>query len=311
MSKPLHIVTPLLEIPAFNLPGKRVRFKMDPYQPAGSFKIRGIGHTCRKAKETGASRILASSGGNAGLAAAYAARELGLPITVVVPSLTAPETVAKLRAFGAEVIVHGDFWDQAHSLCLEMQAADPGITYIHPFDMPDLWEGHASLVDELAEQCDSQPDLIITSVGGGGLMRGIVEGLHRNGWDSTHVLAVETPGCDSLRRAMEAGELVPVDKLDTVAKSLAARQVCQAALDCTRTHTVIPCVVEDARAVAGCVKFLDEAHTLVEAACGAPVAVVMDNMEVLAPYQNIVVECCGGNSVTMAILNAWREQFGV
>lgn len=203
----LYTYTSLLEIPALSIPGKQVRFKMEAQQPCGSFKLRGMECACRDALEHGAKKFLSSSGGNAGLAVAYVGNALNIPVTVVLPKTTAAATVDKLHGLNAEVIIHGDAWDEAHAYCLEHSGNAQTIAYIPPFDHPKLWEGHATLVDELKEQMAEEPDLMIVSVGGGGLMNGVVEGLKRNGWEHTHVLAVETEGADSLNRAFEAGHL--------------------------------------------------------------------------------------------------------
>merc|ERR1712232_607879 len=96
--------------------GAEVYLKMDCMQPPGSFKIRGIGETVRSAVEAGASRIVSSSGGNAGLAAAYAAKSLGVPATVVLPTTTPEGVHVRLRRYGAEVVVHGNVWDEADKL---------------------------------------------------------------------------------------------------------------------------------------------------------------------------------------------------
>ena len=276
MQQHFYVKTPLIEIPAFSLPGKDVRFKMEAYQPSGSFKLRGMEYACRDAVKRGATKFLSSSGGNAGLAVAYAGKQLGLPTTVVLPSTTAKETINKLHGLGAEVRIEGDVWDTAHAWCLTQSAGDPTVAYIPPFDHPKLWEGHGTIVDELAEQLSDEPDLIIVSVGGGGLMCGIMEGLKRNHWERTHVLAMETVGADSLNCAFEAGKLVTLPGIDSVAKSLGAKCVAEKTLQWAQTDRVTPFRVEDVQAVNACLRFADEARVLVEPACGATLAPVLD-----------------------------------
>nr|XP_021140138.1 serine dehydratase-like isoform X1 [Columba livia]XP_021140139.1 serine dehydratase-like isoform X1 [Columba livia]XP_021140140.1 serine dehydratase-like isoform X1 [Columba livia]XP_021140141.1 serine dehydratase-like isoform X1 [Columba livia] len=134
--KPFHIVSPLLEsLSLSRAGGTRVYMKLENVQPAGSFKIRGIGHLCQEAARRGCRGFVCSSGGNAGLAAAYAAKKLGLPITVVVPSTTGPGTVRKLEELGAKVEVSGQVWDEANRRALELAEAE-GWVSIHPFDHP-------------------------------------------------------------------------------------------------------------------------------------------------------------------------------
>lgn len=104
----LHIETPLIESSVLSrLTRKSVWLKLDALQPSGSFKIRGIGHACEVYAAKGARRFVSSSGGNAGLAVAFAGQELGIPVTVVVPETTTQRAKELLRSENAEVIVHG------------------------------------------------------------------------------------------------------------------------------------------------------------------------------------------------------------
>jgi threonine dehydratase len=95
---------------------------------------------------------------------------------------------------------------------------------LHPFDDPLLWEGHATLVDEIVRSGE-KPEAIVVSVGGGGLLSGVVEGLRRHDWTNVPVVAVETVGADSLARSLEGGHLVTLDAITSIATSLGAKQV--------------------------------------------------------------------------------------
>ncbi|XP_068767300.1 serine dehydratase-like isoform X3 [Struthio camelus] len=203
-----HVVSPVLESLALaKAAGTKVYMKLENVQPTGSFKIRGIGYLCQEAAKKGCRHFVCSSGGNAGLAAAYAARKLGLPATVVVPSTTGPAVVQKLRELGAEVEVSGQVWDEANQRALEL-AETEGWVNIHPFDHPLIWQGHASLVRELKDSLETKPDAVVLSVGGGGLLAGVVAGLREVGWLDVPIVAAETWGAHSLHAALEAGQLV-------------------------------------------------------------------------------------------------------
>ncbi|ERT58143.1 pyridoxal-phosphate dependent enzyme [Megasphaera vaginalis (ex Srinivasan et al. 2021)] len=306
----LYSQTPLIELCSEHAQGRKVAVKMDAWQPSGSFKLRGMERLCRQAVADGAACLISSSGGNAGLSAAYVGHKLGIPVTVVVPQSTDQETVALLRAQGAEAIVYGDVWDEADAHARELLANRQG-AYIPPFDHPLLWQGHATLVDELKEQCDSQPDCIILSVGGGGLFCGVMEGLIRNGWTDTVVIAVETEGTASLAAAVKAGHLVALNGIHSVATSLSAQKVAQQALDYALQYRVVPCIVSDAAAVRACLRFADECRTLVEPACGASLSVVYDNLPLLKPYKNIVVEACGGSKISLKKLLHYQKVYGL
>ena len=225
---PLHIHTPLIEsAPLSRAAGRPVWLKLEALQPPGSFKIRGIGAACEHYAQLGAKRFVSSSGGNAGLAVAYAGRHLKLPVTVVVPETTSERARQLLRLEGADVIVHGASWQEANALAQSLLTATDA--FLHPFDNPLLWTGHATMIDEVAA-AGNKPDAVLLAVGGGGLLAGVMEGLARNGWGDVPVLAVETQGAASLHAAMQAGQPTALDAVTSIATSLGARQVCAKAL---------------------------------------------------------------------------------
>ena len=300
----LYVKTPLIDL---NLDrGKTVCCKMEAYQPSGSFKLRGIENLMRCAISEGAEKFVSSSGGNAGLSAAYAGRKLAAKVTVVVPETTPSFIVKRLEGEGARAIVHGESWDESHTYALSLMERE-NAAYVPPFDHPKLWEGHATIVDELKEQCGVQPDLIVLSVGGGGLLCGVVEGLARNGWEDTPILAVETEGAASLYKSVEADTLITLDKIDSIATSLGAKRVAQQALAYAKEYNVIPYLVTDEAAMRSCARFADASRTLVEPACGASLSVLYDDPRITDTYRNIVVIVCGGAIVNLKKITEWRN----
>ena len=303
----LHINTPLLEHRHLSASlGKSVWLKMENNQPSGSFKLRGIGRMCQRAAEQGAQHFVCPSGGNAGFAAAVAGVALGLPTTIVVPVTTHESVRAAIRAIGATVIVEGNVWDEANQVALRL-CEQPGAVYIPPFDHGDIWDGNASMIDELAGQFDF--DAVICSVGGGGLLSGIALGLQRNGLQHIPIIAAETEGAASLHAAVQAGELVTLPAITSIASTLGARRVAQQAFDWTRQRTIHTVTVSDAQAVQACLAFADDMRTLVEPACGAALAVAYQNLPVLAQYKKPLIIVCGGIAVDLAKLQAWKNQF--
>lgn len=302
----LHSQTPLLESQAFDVrSGARVWLKMEALQPSGSFKLRGIGHACATHAARGAHRIVASSGGNAGLAAAWAARHLGLPCLVVVPETTSARARALLAREQAQVCVHGASFQEANAHAQSLLG--PQDAFIHPFDDPLLWEGHASMIDEVA-QAGVRPDCVLLSVGGGGLLSGVVTGLRRQGWDEVPVFAVETAGADSYAQSLAAGERVELPAIASIATSLGARKVSEHAFELARAHPIRPVVVTDREAVGACLRFLDDHRVLVEPACGAALALAYRGDEALAGFANVLVIVCGGATATVEQLGAWAKQ---
>ncbi len=302
----LHIHTPLVEsFPLSERTGKRILLKMENLQPSGSFKIRGIGLLCQQGKNDGISHFVSSSGGNAGYAAAYAGRKLGVQTTVFVPETTPPDARRKIASQGAEVKVAGSVWDEADLEARALAEKVDGL-YISPFDHPLIWEGHATLIDEIADEIE-KPDTIVLSVGGGGLLCGVIEGLRRNGWQDVAVLAVETEGTASLATSLEQGRLVTLNKITGVATSLGAKTVAREAFERARQHPVQSVVVTDGEAIDACVRFADEHRCLVEPACGASLALAYSRPASLAGVESVVIIVCGGIGITLNKIQQWRE----
>lgn len=300
---PLHLDTPLIESHPLSLAsGRRIWLKLDALQPPGSFKLRGIGRACETHHARGAQRFVSSSGGNAGLAVAYAGRQLDVPVTVVVPATTTATAITLLRREGAEVIVHGDSWQEANELALSH--VGPTDAFLHPFDDPLVWEGHATLVDEVAA-VGVTPDAVVLSVGGGGLLCGVADGMRRAGWDRVPIVAVETDGAASLNAAMTAGDLVTLDAITSVATSLGAKRVCERAFEWTRERRVRSVLVSDAAALGACERFLADHRVLVEPACGASLALAYGRHDALDAFQSVLIVVCGGATATIDQMRAW------
>jgi L-serine/L-threonine ammonia-lyase len=299
----LHIHTPLIESHALSCSsGIQVYLKLEALQPPGSFKIRGIGALCENLKRQGVDRFVSSSGGNAGIAVAYAGKKLDVPVTVVVPETTTERAKRIIRGFGGEVLVHGASWNEANEMA-ESIAREHG-ALVHPFDHPLLWEGYASMVDEITSS-GLRPEAVLVSVGGGGLYSGVVEGLRRNGLTSIPVLAVETEGTASFHAAMKEGKLVELEGIRGVATSLGAKKVAQRAFELQAHHPTQSVVVSDSQAVSACTRFLDDHRLLVEPACGAALAPVYEKLPAIEPYNTIVCIVCGGSTVTADQLRSY------
>lgn len=300
----LHIETPLIESEPLSAgAGRRIWLKLDALQPPGSFKIRGIGAACEAHARHGKRRFISSSGGNAGIAVAYAGRRLSIPVVVVVPESTTERARALIRAQEAQLIVHGAAWHEANTLAQSMVGEDDA--FLHPFDDPLLWQGHATLIDEVAA-AGTKPDAVVLSVGGGGLFCGVVEGLRRNSWQDVPIIAAETVGADALSRSIAADERIALEAITSIATSLGAKQVCEQAFTLAQQHPTHPVVVSDLAAVQACERFLDDHRLLVEPACGASLAVAYSQAEALACFENVLVVVCGGVTATAAQLRQWR-----
>lgn len=304
--KPLHIETPLFESRALsNASGRSIWLKLEAVQPPGSFKIRGIGLACQEYARRGARRFISSSGGNAGVAVAYAGRKLGVPVVVVVPETTSETAKAKIQQEGAEVIVHGATWDEANALASSMIRESDA--FLHPFDDPLIWQGHSSVVDEIVRS-GVRPAVVVLSVGGGGLLSGVIQGLHRHGWTDVPIAAVETIGADSLAQSLKAGYRVKLAGITSIATTLGALQVCEQAFAWSTRHSLLSMVVSDRAAVSACQTFVADHRIVTEPACGASLAVIYDRAPEIEEYESALVIVCGGAGVSVQQLQRWSSE---
>lgn len=306
--KALYNRTPLIaSTPLSEKTGLQILLKLENTQPTKSFKIRGIGLLCQQAQEEGKSHLITSSGGNAGYATAFAGKKLGIKTTVFVPSTTPRDTISIIEELEAEVLIEGDVWDETdkHARNVSNKA---GCLYVPPFDHPVIWEGHSTIVDELAEEID-KPDAVILSVGGGGLLCGVVQGLHKNNWQDVPVIAVETEGAASFSASQKAGKLVTLDKIESIAKTLAAKTVSPQTLEWNKKHEIRSVLVNDRQAVAACKHFANHHRYFVEPSCGASLAVAYEKHAVLKNARSVVIIVCGGIGADLNKLNEWSRLF--
>lgn len=303
---PLHQETPLFESQALSsVSGRPIWLKLEAVQPPGSFKIRGIGLACQEYARRGARRFISSSGGNAGIAVAYAGRKLGVPVVVVVPKSTSETARAKILQQSAEVIVHGATWDEANARALSMVGESDA--FLHPFDDPLIWQGHSTLVDEIVRS-GVRPAVIVLSVGGGGLLSGVVQGLHRHGWNDVPIIAVETVGADALAQSLKAGNRIRLDRITSIATTLGALQVCEQAFAWSKRHPLLSVVVSDRAAVSACRAFIADHRIVTEPACGASLAAIYDRAAEVERYESALVVVCGGAGVSIEQLQRWSDE---
>ena len=220
--------------------------------------------------------------------------------------------IAKIKTAGAhDVIQHGESWREADEYLREVVIKSrEGAVYVPPFDHPDVWDGHASIVEELP----NKPDAIICSVGGGGLFCGVQLGLERKGWEDVSIIAVETKGAESLNKSLRLGTLETLEEITSIAITLGAKRVAQKAFEFGQRVNVRSVVLSDAEAAMGCWRLADDERFLVEPACGVNVAICYDGrlkklMPFLTEQSKVVIVLCGGSDVTLETLMQYRKQY--
>ena len=222
--------------------------------------------------------------------------------------------IAKIKNAGAtDVIQTGASWAEADAyLREELLGNDKNGVYVPPFDHEDVWDGAATIVEELEEK----PDAMVCSVGGGGLFCGLMRGLERRGWEDVKVWALETKGAESLYESLDKGELVKLEKITSICTTLGATRVAEKAFEYAQGKSVRSVVLEDREAVMGCWRLADDERLLVEPACGVNVALCYDGrlkkfLPELTAKSKVVIILCGGAGITLELLMEWREKFGL
>jgi threonine dehydratase len=217
--------TPLDEAPRLSRRlGQRVLLKREDLQSIFSFKLRGaynkIAGLSPEAAEAG---VIAASAGNHAQGVALAAARRGLKAVIVMPRTTPEIKVESVRELGAEVVLHGDSYDDAYAHSLKL-ADDGHLTYVHPYDDPDVIAGQGTIGVEILRQCSGPLDAIYLPVGGGGLAAGVAAYVKFLRPD-VRIVAVEPEGAACLDAAMRAGKPVELPEVDIFADGAAVKKI--------------------------------------------------------------------------------------
>jgi threonine dehydratase len=202
----------------------QVLLKREDLQPVFSFKLRGaynkmVGLTLAELQRG----VIAASAGNHAQGVALAAQKLGCRAVIVMPVTTPEVKVRSVGARGAEVVLHGDTYDEAYARARQLEE-DRGLTFIHPFDDPDVIAGQGTIAMEILRQVSTPPDAIYVAVGGGGLIAGIASYI-KSLWPQVEVIGVEPIDADAMTRSLAQGERVRLDSVGLFADGVAVRQV--------------------------------------------------------------------------------------
>lgn len=287
--------------------GLNVYYKMDCYQPSGSFKIRGMSYFLKEIEKQGSKKVVASSGGNAGYSLAYVAKQMGISVKLIVPKTTSDYMINKIKMLDADIDIVGETWDEANNYAIQLSDKF-NLPYIPPFDHPYLWTGHSSIIDECVERMP-EPDKIVVAVGGGGLLCGIFQGLLRNGWLKAKIITAETEGAASFSKSFEAGHLIELDEIKTIATSLGAKKVTKKILEYIPQFKIEPYIIDDESAFYACKEFFNEFHSMIEPACGAALSYVINNYKASQPEENILIIVCGGVNMGIDKFLEYSDKF--
>lgn len=329
--------TPLLRHTFKKNSGPKILLKYEFLQPSGSFKSRGIGHLISKRVEELYKRkpgiqghVFASSGGNAGLAAAVASSELQIPCTVVVSKATRPRLVEKIKSYGARVIVYGRHWKEAdtymrENLMKQVNTETHEPIYTHPFDNPLIWEGHSYMVDEILNSLKNlnisadEVKGIVCSFGGGGLYNGIIKGLEKHNLaEQVPVVCAETKGTDVLRASLIADKLVEFAEIKSCATSLGTANISSVAFENVKKYSSKSAVVSDKDVIETCLQFSKDTNIVTEPGCGATLYFGYNPhrlQEILGTQfkedDYVILIGCGGSSTNLKELQELSRSYNI
>jgi threonine dehydratase len=299
--------TPLLPLPALrgDLPAQ-LRLKLENLQVTGSFKARGVFNNLLQLDPAGRERgVITASGGNHGAALAYGAWRLGLPATIYLPEAASADRVARIAAWGAQVIKHGSVWDEAHQRAVA-HATETGQVYIHPFDAARTVAGQGTLGLELL---DDLPDLdcVLIAIGGGGLIAGMAAAIKQLR-PQARIVGVEPIGAASMRYAVERGHVAPLPEVRTIADTLAPRAVADRTLELTRRYVDEIVTVGDADMVDAMRWLWAECNQLVEPAGAAVIAALQAGALDINRHVQPAALICGGNAAVESVFTAYHPR---
>lgn len=281
--------TPVLELEpgAFGSSG-RVVLKLEQLQHTGSFKARGAFNRMLAADVPEAG-VIAASGGNFGLAVAYAARELGHRAEIFVPETSPPVKARRIEEQGAEVHVIPGYVDEAMH-AMRGRAEETGALVMHPYDQVGVVAGQGTIGAELTEQVPGA-DTVLVAVGGGGLIAGIAAWYEGR----TRVVGVEPDQCPSLSEALRAGRPIPVEVGGIAADSLGPKMAGEIALSIASRFVEHVLLVTDEAIQEAQRRLWEELRIVAEPGGAAALAALTSGRYRPDPDERVVVLVCGAN----------------
>ena len=273
--------------------GFDVRLKAELFQRGGSYKLRGpLNKIARLSEEERARGVICSSAGNHSQGVALAARQYGVRAVVVMAENATRSKIAATEGYGARVVLHGNIWDEANEKALELVESE-GLTYIHPFDDPELIAGQGTLGLEIMDQFP-ETELLIVPIGGGGLISGVSMAA-KSVNPGVRIVGVESSGAPGMKRSVEAGVSVVLDEVDCMIDGLRVQKVGN------HTRSVVSRFVDelvtlpDAQIFDAMLWLMTRAKVVVEGAAAAPVGALLQGLVDAPAGTRTVCVLSGGN----------------
>lgn len=286
--------TPVMAVAGsdFGLADMALTLKLELHQHGGSFKARGA-FANLLLRDVPAAGVVAASGGNHGVAVAYAAMKLGKPARIFVPRISSPAKVQRIRDYGADLVVGGERYNDALAAS-ETWQAQSGALSVHAYDQVETMLGQGTVGLELDDQLEALDSLLV-GVGGGGLIAGIAA------WycGRVRVVGVEPEASPTLSKALEAGRPVDAEMGGIAADSLAPRRVGEIGFPIAQRHVERVVLVSD-DAIRQAQKALWGAvRVATEPGGAAAFAALLSGRYRPQPGERVGVLVCGGNTVAV------------
>ncbi|SEN48622.1 L-threonine ammonia-lyase [Halorientalis persicus] len=286
--------TPLEYSHSFSsMTGAAVHLKLETFQRTGAFKIRGA--TNRIATLSDAEReagVVTASAGNHAQGVALAATKAGVDSKIVMPDPAPVSKVKATRAYGAEVVLHGEDYSEAADHAHELEREEDR-TYVHAFDDPMVMAGQGTIGLEIVEDCPAV-ETVVVPIGGGGLISGIATAVKGRNPD-VRVIGVQAEGASSAAASLAKGEIVERDSVETIADGIATRRIGDETFPIIQERVDEVVTVSDEEIAVALTTLLERSKTLVEGAGAVPLAAVLEARFDYADDEVIVPALCGGN----------------
>jgi threonine dehydratase len=286
--------TPVLEIDAadFGLAPRPLCLKLELFQHSGSFKVRGA-FANLLLRQVPAVGVVAASGGNHGVAVAYAAMRLGVKAKIFLPSVSSPAKMASIRDCGADLTIAGDRYADALAAS-EAWLAQSGAMPVHAFDQDETMLGQGTLAMELEQQAPAL-DTLLVAVGGGGLIGGIAAWYRGR----IKVVGVEPVAAPTLTKALAAGRPVDAEAGGIAADSLAPRRVGERGFPIVKAHVAAVVLVTDEAIVQAQKALWGAVRIVAEPGGAAALAALLSGAYRPAAGERVGIVICGGNSAAV------------
>jgi threonine dehydratase len=279
------------------LTGQQVYLKLENLQMTGSFKERGaLNRIATLTPQQAARGVIAASAGNHAQGVAYHATKRGIRAVIVMPLTTPLVKVTATRDFGAEVLLHGANYDEAFIEAMRL-CAEQGLTFIHPFDDPDVMAGQGTIGLELLEQVP-QLEAVVVPIGGGGLISGIACAIKETR-PQVRIVGVQTSRLPSMAAAVEVHHPVTIDPATTIADGIAVRRAGDLTLPLVERYVDEIVMVDEDEIASAILMLLEREKTLAEGAGAAALAALLQRRTSLQGAHTAVLVCGGNIDVTL------------